>query len=220
MGKRGRGGADVFTKKKEGRRDIQFLEWLEWKYDCNFVTHIAPSSLEVVKGGGGYTCMTQKQIFPILDHCHCIPQSDDAIFDFGCGKGGALISFLDYGFCKVGGIEFEPKIYKELKSNFTKLGLENKAELLYGDAGGLTEQLDKYNWFYIFTTFDKHIFERCINSICDSYKRRKRKISIINILSRDYECIEKTGMFRLTNQFTIDSRNRVVDVFESYDCIK
>lgn len=33
-------GKDIFHRKKVGRRDIQFLEWLEWKYDCNFVTRI------------------------------------------------------------------------------------------------------------------------------------------------------------------------------------
>ena len=87
---------DVFRKKKEGRRDIQFLEWLEWKYGCNFVTRVHHDFLEVAgEHGSGYGCTTQKEIFPILDCCHCIPQADDAIFDFGCGKGGALISFGD-----------------------------------------------------------------------------------------------------------------------------
>lgn len=137
---------DIFRKKKEGRRDIQFLEWLEWKYGCNFVTRIHHDFLEVAgEHGEGYGCTTQKEIFPILDHCHCIPQADDAIFDYGCGKGGALVSFLDYGFQYVGGVEYEPKIYEVLKQNINLLGLESRAELLYGDAGELKRQLDKYN---------------------------------------------------------------------------
>ena len=95
---------DIFHRRKEGRRDIQFMEWLEWKYDCNFVTRIPHEFLEVVgKHGGGYGITTQKEIFPILDHCHCIPQEEDAIFDFGCGKGAPLVSFLDYGFKRGGG---------------------------------------------------------------------------------------------------------------------
>lgn len=212
---------DIFRKKKEGKRDIQFLEWLEWKYGCNFVTRIKHEFLEVAKEHGeGYGCTTQKEIFPILDRCHCIPDATDAIFDYGCGKGGALVSFLDYGFKQVGGIEYEPKIYDVLKENMSRLGLEQKAELLYGDAGELTEQLDKYNWFYFFLPFDNYIFEKCMKAICDSYRRRKRKIHIISISPYSHECIEKTGIFRLTNQFTVDMRQRVVDVFESFDSSK
>lgn len=215
------GETDIFRKKKEGKRDIQFLEWLEWKYGCNFVTRIKHEFLEVAKEHGeGYGCTTQKEIFPILDRCHCIPDATDAIFDYGCGKGGALVSFLDYGFKQVGGIEYEPKIYDVLKENMSRLGLEQKAELLYGDAGELTEQLDKYNWFYFFLPFDNYIFEKCMKAICDSYRRRKRKIHIISISPYSHECIEKTGIFRLTNQFTVDMRQRVVDVFESFDSSK
>ena len=152
-----------------------------------------------------------------IDRCHCIPGPNDAIFDYGCGKGGALVSFLDYGFMQVGGIEYEPKIYDVLKENMRRLGLENETELLYGDAGELTEQLDKYNWFYFFLPFDDYIFKKCIKAICDSYRRNKRKIHIISISPYSYESIENTGVFRLTNQFTVDMRQRVVDVFESND---
>ncbi len=209
---------DIFRKKKEGKRDIQFLEWLEWKYGCNFVTRIHHDFLEVAgEHGGGYGCTTQKEIFPILDHCHCIPQTDDAIFDYGCGKGGALVSFLDYGFQRVGGVEYEPKIYDVLKENINLLELESRVEILYGDAGEIMDPLDSYNWFYFFLPFDNYIFEKCVKAICESYKRKKRKIRIISISPYSHECIEKTGVFRLTNQFTIDMRQRVVDVFESYD---
>ncbi len=211
---------DIFKKKKEGKRDIQFLEWLEWKYECNFVTRISQEFFEVAKEHGkAYGCTTQKEIFPILDRCHCIPQEEDAIFDYGCGKGGALVSFLDYGFKRVGGIEYEPKIYEVLTDNINKLGLGKYAELLYGDAGELAEELDKYNWFYFFSPFDSFIFKKCIKALCDSYKRRKRKIHIVSIAPFEHECIQKTGIFRLTNQFTIDMRQRVVDVFESYCAI-
>lgn len=212
-------GVDIFRKRKEGRRDIQFLEWLEWKYGCNFVTRIHHDFLEVAGiHGEGYGCTTQKEIFPILDHCHCIPQAKDAIFDFGCGKGGALVSFLDYGFLRVGGIEYEPKIYDVLKNNMQQLGLEDRTELLYGDAGELTEQLDEYNWFYFYNPFDEIILKKCAENIAQSYRRHKRKVHIIFFSPKDYACIEETGVFRLTNQFTIDMRQRVVGIFESYEC--
>lgn len=48
-------------KRKTGIKDIQFLEWLEWKYDCNFVTAVNYTSYKVT---------TQKEIFSLLDKCH------------------------------------------------------------------------------------------------------------------------------------------------------
>ncbi len=209
---------DMFHRRKEGRRDIQFLEWLEWKHDCNFVTRIPHEYLEVVgEHGGGYGVTTQKEIFPILDHCHCIPKEEDAIFDFGCGKGGPLVSFLDYGFLRGGGVEYEPKIYEVLEENIKKLGLENRLEILQGDAGKITTEIDGYNWFYFFCPFDNVIFEKCIKSIYDSYRRKKRKCHILSISPYSHNMIENAGVFRLVNQFTIDMRSRVVDVYESYE---
>ena len=125
--------------------------------------------------------------------------------------------FRSYGFQRVGGIEYEPKIYKVLCENIEKLGLGDRVELIYGDAGELMEPLDQYTWFYFFLPFDNYIFKKCIRAICDSYVRKKRKLRIISISPHSHECIEKTGIFRLTNQFTVDMRQRVVYVFESYD---
>ena len=95
---------DIFRRQKTGKRDIQFLEWIEWKYQCNFITAIDRKDLDVAREhGASYRVTTQKEIFPILDRCHCVPAQQDAIFDYGCGKGGAMVSFLDYGFRRVGG---------------------------------------------------------------------------------------------------------------------
>ncbi len=210
---------DIYGEQKTEGKDIQFLEWLEWKYQCDFVSAIERKDLEVAKEhGNAYRVTTQKEIFPILDKCHCIPKKEDAIFDYGCGKGGAIISFLDYGFERVGGVEYEPKIYNILQDNIGKLNLGNQyIECILGDAGEIKEELDKYNWFYFFQPFDNTIFKKCIMAICDSLKRYKRKIHIISIAPKSHFYIEETKQFRLTNQFTINTRQRVVDIYESYE---
>ena len=165
--------------------------------------------------GARYSCSTQKEIFPMLDRCHIHPSDHDAILDFGCGKGGAMVSFLDYGFKKVGGVEYETKIYEVAKENFNRLGIKNEIELLNEDARNVKEQLDSYNWFYFFFPFDKEIFTVVIDNIKASFMRKKRKIHIIYFTAMEYRFIEETGIFRLTNQFTVDSRQRVVGIFES-----
>lgn len=206
---------DAFRKRKTGKRDIQFLEWLEWKYGCNFLTPISKDDFEVVDmHGARYSCSTQKEIFPMLDRCHVHPSEQDAIFDFGCGKGGAMVSFLDYGFKKVGGVEYETKTCEVAKENFAALGID-QANLMCTDARNLKEELDDYNWFYFFFPFDREVFTVVIDNIKESYLRKKRKMRIVYFTAMDYRFIEETGIFRLTNQFTIDSRQRVVGILES-----
>lgn len=208
-------GKDIFEQKKTGVHDIQFMEYLECFYNCNFVTAIESKCFkENHVGAHSYRMSGQKEIFPILDKCHCIPCEEDAIFDFGCGKGAALVSFLDYGFRRVGGIEYVTEIYETLISNMKNLGIdEQQAECLHGDAATLTTELDTYNWFYFFDPFHKPVFEAVIKNICESYHRVPRKITIININPKFYEEIEKNGLFVLTNQFCADMRQKVVDIY-------
>lgn len=43
---------NIFTVQKTGLRDVQFMEWLEYIYDCNLVTAINSSDFQSVTGGG------------------------------------------------------------------------------------------------------------------------------------------------------------------------
>ena len=214
---------DIFKKKKNGLYDIQFMEWLEYMYHCDFITAIDSSKFKEAKNGGhSYRITTQKEIFPILDKCHCLPQENDAIFDFGCGKGGAMVAFLDYGFRRVGGVEFESKIYEIMLSNFEKMGLNYSESIddkellcLHKDASLVTTELDGYNWFYYFDPFAKEIFLKTIENICDSLRRNPRKVHIININPKFYDVILDSGYFVLTNQICVSMRQKVVDIFVS-----
>lgn len=208
---------DAFHQKKTGLRDIQFIEWLEWKYNCNFLTQVSKENFEFANPHGTrYCCTTQKELFTILDSFHIHPEPTDAVFDFGCGKGGALLCFMDYGFRHVGGVEFEQKLCDVAKDNFAVLDIAG-VELISGDARNVTESLDKYNLFYFYAPFDNTILETVINNIVDSYHRNKRKIRIIYFTAMRYDAFEKTEIFRLTNQISIDSWQRIVGFFESRD---
>ncbi len=204
--------------------DVQFLKWLENRYGCDFVTRILRDDFQTaIEGMCSCVSTTPKEIFPILDKCHCKPGTEDAIFDFGCGKGSAMVTFMDYGFQKVGGVEYEPSIFNIMKSNFEKLGMDTssgKLQLINGDASKVKEELDEYNWFYFFDPFRGDVFFRTIENICESVKRKPRKAYIISILPRYHEFITDTGMFVLTNQFDIMSRQRVVDVFVTKKVVK
>lgn len=204
----------------ESDSELQFMRYLESKYGCDLVTAMEVSEFSLVnKHSASYKCTTQKEIFPILDQIHFSLDEKNAIFDFGCGKGTAILSFLDYGFNTVGGVEFEPSLYNTLTTNFKKLGLldtkKYSIELMNRDATELTTELDKYNVFYFFQPFDLFIFEKCIINIINSWKRNNRKIRMITINPFYHNCIENTGCFRLTIQMTVAMRQRCVDVYET-----
>ena len=60
-----------------------------------------------------------------------------------------MLTFLDYGFQKVGGVEFETKIYEELILNFQKLDIDldkyNRISCIHDDATNVKVELDDYN---------------------------------------------------------------------------
>lgn len=209
------GTEDVFRKKKTGVHDVQFMEYLECFYGCNFVTSVSREHL--TEGAHNYAISTQQEIFPILDKCHAVLSEDDAIFDFGCGKGGAMLTFLDYGFSRVGGVEFSRQLYTEAEENIKNLNLNScgkeTVKLFHNDAARVTQELDDYNWFYFFDPFERQIFEPVISNIYSSYQRKPRKLTIICINPRYHDVIENCGIFIMTNQFCAATRQKVVNIY-------
>ncbi len=205
--------------RNESDANVQFMKYLEKMYGYDIVEAIQVKDFtNSMEGMRPCVNLSPKEIFPILDKCHCHPQNSDAIFDFGCGKGSALFSFLEYGFTNVGGVEYADNVYDILTANFKKLcdkSNEIKVNCYHEDAAQLKEELDTYNWFYLFDPFAKDVYEKVINNVCESIKRCPRKVWIINILPMYHDVIDKTDMFVLTNQFEIMTRQRVVNVYIS-----
>lgn len=203
---------DVFLQTKAGYRDVQCMEWLEYKYGCNLVTQVGSENFTGDKINNFHYCISgQKELFCILDKCH-VDIKNGAILDIGCGKGGAIVSFWDYGFDKVGGIEYEEKLFSVLQDNLKKLGMEEKVSVIHGDAAALTEELDEYNYFYFFDPFSDFIYEKVVVHIRESVNRKRRKIYMIVRNPHAHMIVKKAG-FMLTNQFCIETKQKVVSVY-------
>lgn len=208
------------TSRKTGKRDIQPLEYLEWKYKCNFLQRLnvedyvgVDRNTDVVKNAAPYVVTASKDVMKILDQCHITHK--DALFDYGCGKGAVMIGALMNGFEKVGGVEFGKELFETAKDNVAKLGLENSTELLLGDARKVKLELDKYSVFFFFHPFDRPIAETCYENIFESERRRPRKVIIIDINPQCEQKIIESGSFRLKAQMTINTRQRVVNIYEN-----
>ena len=124
--------------------------------------------------------------------------SDDAIVDFGCGKGGVLISLSKYPFSKITGVEISPEYAEIARENMRKLGITN-VRIECGDASAFTP-LDEYNYFYFFDPFPCVVMKDVLNNIEKSVTAHPRKVTIIYLNPFCHDLIETSDMFSKTGE--------------------
>jgi SAM-dependent methyltransferase len=122
----------------------------------------------------------------------------DAIVDFGCGKGGILISLSKYPFSKITGVEIAPDLVEIAKNNIRKLNLKN-VEIECLDATEF-KQLNEYNYFYFFDPFPCNVMCDVIDNIEKSILEHPRKITIIYLNPGCHEVVESSTIFTKTNE--------------------
>jgi SAM-dependent methyltransferase len=125
--------------------------------------------------------------------------SDDAILDFGCGKGGALVTFSKYPFRKLGGVELSSKLYTIAQNNMARLKITH-VELFCCDAAEFTA-LDDYTYLYFFSPFSSAVMEPVMRNVIASLQSRPRKLTIIYNNPVCHDTILKTGVFVKTAEF-------------------
>ena len=125
--------------------------------------------------------------------------SQDAIIDFGSGKGGALITFSRYPFAKITGVELSPELVAIAEENLRKLNINN-IEMIIGDAADFTE-LEEYNYFYFLNPFPGSIRSAVIENIESSLIRKPRKAIIIYFNPEFHDVIVADSAFAQIDTF-------------------
>jgi len=123
---------------------------------------------------------------------------DDAIVDFGCGKGGILISLSKYKFSKITGVEIDPELVQIAEKNIRKLKINN-VDIVCSDAAEFKD-LAGYNYFYFFDPFPCHVMQDVITNIEQSIDRYPRKTTIIYLNPSCHELIEASHIFSKTKE--------------------
>ena len=132
----------------------------------------------------------------IMAHFHITP--DDAIVDFGCGKGGALISLAKHPFRKITGVEIAPEIVETAKANINKLQIKN-VEIECCDVSDF-KQLGEYNYFYFFNPFPCTVMREVLVNIEQSLVDLPRKVTVIYLHPFCYELFDSSNIFRKTEE--------------------
>ena len=103
--------------------------------------------------------------------------NNDAIIDIGCGKGRMICFFAKFAFKKTDGLEYSPELAGIAERNLRRLGI-NGAEVIRGDASEF-EDIDGYNYFYMFNPFGEAIMKQFVLHLKESISRTPRKIRVI-----------------------------------------
>jgi 16S rRNA G966 N2-methylase RsmD len=138
------------------------------------------------------------QLQKVLNFLKISPQ--DAIVDFGSGKGGALITFSKYPFAKITGVEVSPELVAIAEKNFAKLKIRN-IHMVVSDAVDFND-LEGYNYFYFFSPFPGAIMRTVVQNIVSSLVRKPRKATIIYLNPEFHHTVIADSPFRKIKQFT------------------
>ncbi len=121
-------------------------------------------------------------------------KSDDAILDFGAGKGAAMAIMVKFPFSFVGGVEISSLLCNIAEKNLEKLNLKN-AGIFCSNASTFTD-IDRYTYFYFFNPFPGPVLSQVIQNITESHRRNPRKISLVYYNPAYRSFIDESPLFK------------------------
>lgn len=116
-------------------------------------------------------------------------KEDICFFDYGSGKGKALILASEHGICTIGGIEYDEELVNACNQNLERYKeISNTSahfNVVYGDATKYKE-IDEYNLFFVNNSFggnpsEERLVAKLLKNIEDSLERNKRHINIVYV---------------------------------------
>lgn len=175
---------------------VDYFKWSESIADINFTKEEGEQS-EI---GNPYGIVYGIDIKKICSHFAF--DKDDAIFDFGCGRGAALSMFAHCGIQTLGGVEYSKELYDSTVKNLCRLGIH--AHIVHGDARNY-DDLERYNYFYMYDPFRGDLFKNVIANIEKSYEKKPRKIILIYTSPIEHRTVLNHGMFKWINEISLAS---------------
>ena len=124
---------------------------------------------------------------------------EDAIIDFGAGKGGALITFAKYPFSRITGVELLPELANVAGQNFRLLGITT-VNMVVSDAALFTD-VDGYNHFYFYSPFPQSVMAAVIRNLEESLLRNPRRVVIIYCNPEFHDTVITDTPFAKRNEF-------------------
>lgn len=192
-------------------KNVSYYDYLENKFGVDIVERKYVDKMDNPKEDAlNYSPGMGYPLMDVLDNF--VFQSSDAVFDFGCGKGGALLLFQRCGIQKIGGVEYDKPLYDILLDNFHKMNVSSE-NILNGDAALVKSELDNYNYFFMYNPFLGETFRQVIDNVEESWKRKKRRITFIYSGPYCHQYVVAHGCFQLSKQIYTDYSVRNVNIY-------
>jgi len=195
-----------------GSEDIRGLDYHDW------IEHLVPVDLwrpemEVNASSREFNEFSRGadySLAEVLDN-FCFTEKD-AIFDYGCGKGSALVLFERAG-VSWGGIEYDSRMYETCKRNLEALGLPTDA-VVKGNAAEFSD-VDGYDYFYLYNPFVGETFRGVIRQLEASHWRKPRVMTLIYSNPFCHQSVIEHGVFRRTKTIPADFYIPEVHVYQT-----
>ena len=127
-----------------------------------------------------------------------LPRSSGFV-DLGAGKGRVLLTAAEYGFRKIVGVEFSPKLCEYARQNIQIFKRRNGApieiDIVQSDATTYPIQPDQ-EVFFMFNPFGEVVMAQVLANLRRSVQVAPRKIWLIYNTPTQHDLIARTGIFR------------------------
>jgi hypothetical protein len=138
----------------------------------------------------------------IIMDCFVITDSDK-LFDWGSGKGAAMIFFARYPFSEIGGVELMRGLHEAAIENFKRKKFDHL--ISYNEDASRFENIDQYNYFFFYGPFMGKVMEQVIANLRKSLFRCPRRITIISQGVIEKKMFLESGLFAYIRQCFVSS---------------
>lgn len=191
--------------------NIGYFEYLEKKFGIDIIKRSIAADIKTFGEDYSAYAVSRGMGIPITLDYLSTNYPKMSVLDIGCGKGGALIAFNDFGYEDVDGIEIMEELCNTAKYNIKKMGLtcnvECKNALEY-------KNYDKYNLYYMYDPFKGEAFSKVIHLIENSVIRKPRRAVIVYSNPWEHRRVVEKGIFKLVSQLDGDWFTRMANIYE------
>ena len=99
------------------------------------------------------------------------------ILDFGCGKGGAVLTMCGFPFSEIVGLDISPELAAIAEAN-SRRAHTTRVKFVQADAASY-QDLDRFTHLYMFNPFPCRVVEAVCENVKASLVRRERKLTLI-----------------------------------------
>ncbi|WP_026506100.1 hypothetical protein [Butyrivibrio sp. NC3005] len=188
-------------------KKISYYDWLDFYYGTDICEPVYNSKNDNLF----YSYGCDYALLDVIDNLYL---DGENFFDFGFGKGGALILFASNGVNRIGGVEYDSELYEIGISNLKKCNI-NHYELFNDDASKLTTELDTYTIFNMYNPFKGEVFQRVIMNIEESYERMPRRILLLYSGVTQHKDIIRNDRFRLARKINNEYWNKYTNIIRN-----